>query len=152
MSILLCHRTKCLPPQPNPSGSEVSHAEPQIYYMSTDELFNSGEVNFQMYEPHPDEVSTQMEVSNEVVVAEDSNDLVATVTTSSTQSKGNDSFKRTWDTDAGIFDFKIVRVRENGRVKRCMQCLLCSKIIRTVGWIRVKSHRYKHTHTHSRVK
>lgn len=148
MAILLCHRNKCLPPQPNPSpsGSEVSQSEPQIYYMSTDELFNSGEVNVQMYEPNPNEVSTQMEVPNEAVVAEDSNELVSTVTTTSTHSKGNDSFKRTWDTDAGIFDFKIVRVRDlNGKVKRCMQCLICSKIIRTVGWIRVKSHRYKHT-------
>lgn len=142
MAILLCHRRKCMPPQPNPPGPE-----PQIYYLSTDELFNSDEVNVQIDEPNPtsNDASTQMEVSNEVVVqAGNSNELVSTVATSSTHSKGNDSFKiRTWDTEAHRFDFKIVRVRdENGTVKRCMQCLICSRIIRRVGMVRVKSHRY----------
>lgn len=118
-----------MPPQSNPSGSE-----PQIYYLSNDELFNSCEVNVQLDESNPNEVSTQAEVSNEVVVeAENLNELDCTVRRSSI---------RTWDTEAGKFDFKIVRVREeNGTIKRCMQCLICSRIIRTVGRVRVISHR-----------
>lgn len=148
MAILMCHRRTCmpLPPQQSSPGPE-----PQIYYLSTDELFSSGEANSQMDEPNPDpnEISTQMEVcNNEISVeAEHLNEVGSTVTTSSTHSNGNDSFKiRTWDTEAGKFDFKIVRVRnENGTIKRCMQCLICSRVVRTVGMARVKSHRYSHT-------
>lgn len=139
MAILMCHRQKCMPPQPNPPGPE-----PQIYYLSTNELFNAGEENVQMDESNPNEVSTQMQVCNEIVIeAEHLNGVGST----STRLRGNNSIKpRVYpskiDTEATKSDFKIVRVRdESGTVRRCMQCLICSRIVKTVKMARVKSHR-----------
>lgn len=116
--------------------------EPQIYFVTADELLSSNEVNIEMNEPNQYQMSTQMDVANEVEVAENSNEVFSTVTTWS-HPKGNDSFKvQSWDAEAGKFNFRIVRIREaNGTLKRCMQCLICSRVMRTVGMCRVISHR-----------
>lgn len=144
MAILMCHRQRCMPPHPYPPGPE-----PQIYYLSTDELFNSGENSVHMDEPNPNQVSAQMQVHNEIVAdAENLNEARSTVTTSSTRLKSKNPIKiRVYpskiETEAAKFDFKIVRIRdENGTVKRCMKCLICSRIVKTVTMARVKSHRY----------
>lgn len=51
------------------------------------------------------------------------------------------SLVHSWETDAIKYGFKVIRVNESGKSRRCLACQQCGRVIHRVVFQSIESHR-----------